>query len=144
MAENKFTAVVKNIATKVGELVSADGSGVLKAVKRAVIVPANAGQTPTLGIVLGDFTREDGFFWSGNLMLMLVASKGGKQIDESVVDLCADVTAKIDALVTAGTAGGRVDAIKWQTWYQPGENPAALDNVGAIGQARIVVENPLK
>lgn len=143
---NKIDTVMDAIKTKLDELVSVDGTGVLKAVQRRVISPLTESNVPILGLVVSRMRRRGGPAggapWEAQALVMLCARGKSTKADESITNLVAEVDAKIEALIDAGTAGGAIDGPEWDYWYQGiGDS---LVPVGAIGALRISVEGPLK
>lgn len=143
---NKFDTVMDAIELKLKELVSQDGTGVLKAVERRVITPLTEVRAPVLGLVLTRARRRGGPVgaapWEADVLLMLCTRSKNTKADESITDLVAEADAKIEALVDAGTAGGGIDGPSWDFWYHGIGD--ALVPVGAMGTLRISVEGPLK
>ncbi|HUT58050.1 MAG TPA: hypothetical protein VNA25_09405 [Phycisphaerae bacterium] len=140
---NKIDTVMDNIVTQLGELVEADGTGVFKAVQRAVINALTAVNLPIFACAVDRLQCDQGT-WTAHALLQIAANKGGSAADSTVTDLIAEADAQIRALAGSGAAGGGIDQIIWDPWYRPGNNPAHLDHVGAIGSLRIRVEGTLK
>ncbi len=140
---NKIDTVVGNIVTKLEELVEADGTGVFKAVQRAVINALTEINPPIFALAVDRLQCDQGT-WTAHVLLQIAANRGGSAADTTVTDLIAEADAKIRELAAAGTAGGGIDQIIWDPWYTPGRSSGYLDHVGAIGALRIRVDNPLK
>lgn len=138
---NKIDTVMDAVETKLNELVESDGSGILKVVKRGVINPLKAQQTPVVGVAPSRFRRETDI-WICEMLLMLACRTGGGDADAAITDVLIEVDAKIEALVDAGTAGGVIDSPVWDSWYTPRRDQMAL--VGAIASLRFRLEAPLK
>lgn len=140
---NKIDTVMDNIETKLNELVQADGSGVFKALQRAVINALTTVNPPIFAVAVDHLQCDQGT-WTAYVLLQIAANRGGSAADSTVTDLIAEADAQIRALAGSGAAGGGIDQIIWDPWYRPGNNPAHLDHVGAIGSLRIRVEGTLK
>ena len=138
---NKIDTLIDAVETKLNELVAADGTGVLKAVKRGVINPLKQQQVPVCGVAPSRFRRE-GDIWVCEILLMLAVRAGTGDADAAITDVLIEVDAKIEALVDAGTAGGFIDDPFWDSWYQPRGDSMAC--VGAMATLRFKVEAPLK
>lgn len=140
---NRIDNCVDAIQTKLTtDLVKADGTGVLKAVKRAVISPFTEPNPPVLGLVVSRLSRES-TTWTAQVLLMLAANAGGMTCDERVTDLIARTDDKIVELIDAGSAGGCIDRPVWDAWYGLAQRGQPLQHVGALGTLRIRVEDPL-
>jgi len=123
-------------------LVKADGTGVLKAVKRGVISPFTETNPPVLGLAVSRLSR-DSTTWTAEVLLMLAANAGSLTCDERVTDLIARTDDKIVELIAAGSAGGSIDRPIWDAWYGLAQRGQPLQHVGALGTLRIRVEDPL-
>ena len=142
MANKLDNAVVAIIAALQGDLVKADGTGVLKSVERRVVIPGEA-NVPAAGVVMARFHRED-TTWIGEVLVTLVTNKGGLGLDTSVTEICAEIDASIETLVNNGTAGVVIDQPMFDPWYHATNANSPLCHVGATGSLRIRGESPLK
>jgi len=136
---NKISICLDRIETALAALVTA---GTLKAVKRSVIVPEASPRVPALGLAPSRLRRE-GETWICDVTAMLVTSKGTEEFDETIIDLIAAVDACLTTLIEAGTAGASVDRPKWDTWIQRTPQETQYSYVGAMGELRIRVVDPL-
>lgn len=133
---NKIETVMGNIETAMAAMVPAT----LKAVKRAVIIPAQVHNPPELGIVISRFYREDKM-WVAEVGLFLVANKSTADWpDTRIIELVAQVH---DAIPTSAQAGASLDLPRWDLWHAAGGHDAGWALVGAVGSMRIRVEDPL-
>ncbi len=138
---NRIDTVMDAIETKLKTLVAADGTGVFKAVERAVINPLTANNPPVISLVISRLYRE-GATWTADVLVMIMADKTSATPDQRVTELVANADGAISALIDAATAGGVIDRPVWDFWYAAGSsNPQSL--VGAIGGLTIRVEDPL-
>jgi len=135
---NKISTCLGNIETGLGSLVS----DTLKAVKREVINPMTEKNLPVLGISISRFRRTEDDCWHTDVLLQLVAFRGGDESDETLIDLVKAITANIQALIDAGSAGGHVHLPIWDTWHTMAAG-GALRKIGAVGSLEIVVADPL-
>ena len=140
---NKIDNVVDAIEAKLkAGLVKADGTGVLKAVKRGVVSPFTERNPPVAALAVSRLSRESST-WTAEVLLMLVANAGGVSCDERVTDLIARIDDKIVELINAGSSGGCIDRPVWDFWYALAQRDQPLQHVGAMGTLRIRVEDPL-
>ena len=136
---NKIDNVVDNITTALGGLVTV---GAIKSVKRCVLVPATVHSPPAVGLVVDRVWRET-TTWFAELLLMLVANKGGVTVDERITELLAAVDGVICTLIAGGKSGGSIDKPMWDIWYSIGNADSGWSQVGALATLRIRVQDPL-
>lgn len=139
---NKIDIAVDNVRTKLLELVSADGSGELKSVERKCIVFGTVNNPPVLGLFIDEFWRETNT-WFANALIMLQANKGDLTVDKRIITLAGLVDKKITELADSGSAGGVIDRPRWMTWTTMAAQGAGVRPVGAIGEMRIRVADPV-
>jgi hypothetical protein len=142
---NKVDTLMDAVETKLAELVSADGTGVLKAVERRVINALTEPRVPILGLVPSDATRRGGqgatAAWEVAVLVMLCTRAKDVACDESITEIMAEIMGKLDALNASDSPGGSIDMPGWHFWYRIGDSEVP---VGAWGTLRLGVTGTLK
>lgn len=133
---NKVTTAMDNLEAALAALIDA---GTLRAVERRVI-GAGAEPRPMAAVVLTRLARED-TTWTAELLLQLAAASG-RDADEAIVELVADVDAALTAFIDGGSAGAAFDRPAFEIWYAR-TNDGLFARVGAMAALRLRVQDPL-
>ena len=142
---NKITNTMNAIETKLNELVSADGSGLLKLVRRGVINPFTEQNKPALGLAIDRMWRQSST-WFASVLLTLAAKKATLEPDERLTELNVQIIDKImsvNGTFSSETPGGVIDEPTMDFWYDSRNQDQPLMNVGSAGALVIKVSDPV-
>lgn len=138
---NRIDTALDALAAQFAELVAA---GTLAAVRREWIVPAQAADVPVLGLWPDRFRRQGATaatrLWTVDCLLMLLTRSETQVADQTVTDLIAAVSGKIDEFNAADGPGGVADMPTWEIWMDVGRPTVPC---GAIGGLRLRVDGIL-
>ena len=139
---NKLDSLLDAIETKLGDLV---GTGVLKAVCRRIITPLTEVRLPICALLPSAAFRQGGEAatgdWEATALLMVCTRAKDTKADQSISDIMAEISAKLDALNDSDSPGGSIDMPRWDFWYALG---TANVPVGAMASLRLQFTGALK
>lgn len=139
---NKISRAMDALDTCLKTLVNADGTGLLKAVKREIIHPTTEPNPPVAALVVDEMYRE-GSVWIVQLIVQLLVHKGGGDTDKTIIRLVSNVDTAITALIDSGQAQASIDRPSFIMWYPPSMTGAPRSKAGAEAKFRMRVTDPI-